>query len=48
MCSSDLGADLKYTKQGNASANYVKVADDGTVYVAYGRAGVKALRFTGM
>lgn len=42
------GADLKYTKQGNASANYVKVADDGTVYVAYGRAGVKALRFTGM
>ncbi|GEM_PF-3588309 len=42
------GLDLKYTKQGNASANYVKVADDGTVYVAYGRAGVKALRFIGM
>lgn len=42
------GADLKYTKQGSASANYVKVADDGTVYVAYGRAGVKALRFIGM
>lgn len=34
----------KYTKQGNASANYVKVADNGYVFVAYGRSGAKLLK----
>lgn len=34
----------KYTKQGHASANYVKVADNGYVFVAYGRAGAKLLK----
>lgn len=34
----------KYTKQGKASANYVKVADNGNVLVAYGRAGAKLLK----
>lgn len=34
----------KYTKQGNASANYVKVADNGYVLVAYGRSGLKLLK----
>ncbi len=34
----------KYTKQGKASANYVKVADNGYVFVAYGRAGAKLLK----
>lgn len=36
----------KYTKQGKASANYVKVADNGYVFVAYGRAGAKLLKPT--
>lgn len=35
----------KYTKQGNASANYVSVTDDGYVYVAYGRSGAKVMKF---
>ena len=35
----------KYTKQGNASANYVSVTADGHVYVAYGRSGAKVLKF---
>ena len=38
----------KYTKQGNASANYVSVTDDGYVYVAYGRAGAKVMKFNNL
>lgn len=39
----------KYAKQGNnASANYVKVDDNGYVYVAYGRAGAKVMKFVNL